>query len=447
MTPKLIKLASALIAALGAGADATAASSYVFTTIDYPQAVFTDVRGLNNNGQIVGYAYLADLVNFGFVYANGTYTRLPPGPNGAEISAHGINDSGVVVGTTSNAQNNIGFIYRDGAYQLYPRPNTNTFFRAIGHDGKVTGYSDFLDANGVYLGYSSGFIFDPVTGQYTDISVPGKTAVIAQGINDSGVVVGSGQDHPAVGFVRDPATGNLDLFQVAGLSTKARGINRTGVITGFVEQVAQNIATDAFTFVGTPGNVQTLVIANMPSTVGEGINDGGQVAGLFRDAAGNTHGFMATPAELPTGTSSTGAFMFDVPVEAFTPVFIDPEVAIGYQYEIGRKDPRFASARLPIGIGDNRYAIVVNGKAFPVAAGELFDFRARVSPDGVSKFRVTDIELDAALDPTNPYAFPTEVTFKHSGRFTGTMTALCLAGDLPPQAGPALRRALTRCIR
>jgi hypothetical protein len=440
-----LTLTTALVAALGAGADATAAS-YVFTTIDYPQAVFTDVRGLNNNGQIVGYAFLADQVNFGFVYANGTYTRLPPGPNGAEISAHGINDSGVVVGTTTNGQNNIGFIYRDGAYQLYPRANTNTFFRAIGHDGKVTGYSDFYDANGAYQ-FSSGFIFDPATGQFTDINVPGFTAVIAQGINDAGVVVGSGQDNPAKAFVRDPATGNLDLFQVAGLSTKARGINRTGVITGFVEQQAQAVATEAFTFVGTPPNFETLVIANMPATVGEGINDGGQVAGLFRDAAGNTHGFMATPAELPTGTTSTGAFMFDVPVEAFTPVFIDPEVAIGYQYEIGRKDPRFATVRLPIGIGDNRYSIVVNGKAFPVTAGQLFDFRANGSPDGVSKFRVTDIELDAALDPTNPYAFPTELTFTQTGRFTGTMTALCLAGDLPPQAGPALRRALTRCIR
>jgi len=345
MTTTVRKLAAALIAALGASAEATAAPSYVFTTIDYPQAVFTDVRGLNNNGQIVGYAYLADQFNFGFIYANGTYTRLPPGPNGEETSAHGINDGGAVVGWALSGGRSVGFVYRDGAYQLYPRPNTNTFFRAIGHDGRVTGYSDFLDANGVYLGYSSGFIFDPATGQYTDITVPGFSAVIAQGINDAGVVVGSGQNNPAAAFVRDPATGNLDLFRVAGLSTKARGINRTGVITGFVEQVAQAVATEAFTFVGAPPNFETLVIANMPSTVGEGINDSGQVAGLFRDAAGNTHGFMATPAELPSGTSSTGAFMFNVPVQAFTPIFIDPQVAIGYQYEIGRGDPRFATVR------------------------------------------------------------------------------------------------------
>ena len=38
----------------------------------------------------------------------------------------------------------------------------------------------------------------------------------------------------------------------------------------------------------------------------------------------------------------------------------------------------------------------------------------------MDKFRVDCIEVDALLDPANPQAFPTELTFMEAGRFTGT---------------------------
>src|SRR3546814_13030234 len=76
-------------------------------------------------------------------------------------------------------------------------------------------------------------------------------------------------------------------------------------------------------------------------------------------------------------------------------------------------------SRLPIGIGDNQYVLTVNGRSYPLAAGELFDFRDHGNADGVRRFRVSGIEEDAMLDPRNPYAFPTQVSFRSEERRRG----------------------------
>jgi hypothetical protein len=99
-------------------------------------------------------------------------------------------------------------------------------------------------------------------------------------------------------------------------------------------------------------------------------------------------------------------------------------VAVGYDYRIGKRNPRIASVRLPIGIGDSWYKVKVKGRRFLLAGGELLDFRENGFPKGVEKFRVDCIEVDALLDPANPQAFPTELTFVEAGRFTGTQKPL-----------------------
>jgi hypothetical protein len=115
------------------------------------------------------------------------------------------------------------------------------------------------------------------------------------------------------------------------------------------------------------------------------------------------------------------------------PVFIDPPVAVGYDYSIGKGDPRIATARLPIGIGDSLYRVKAQGRKFVVGGGELLDFRANGFPGGVTDFTVTCIETDAMLDPANPQAFPTELTFVGAGTFTGTMKPIARKRDYNPK--------------
>lgn len=200
-------------------------------------------------------------------------------------------------------------------------------------------------------------------------------------------------------------------------------------------------------FVANSGGRQLLHANDVDETYGEAINDSGQISGLFShlNADGTStasHGFIATPAALPSGTTTAGAYTFTTAVVPDTPIFIDPPPSLGYDYATGIGDPEFTSVRLPIGIGDSRYMLIVNGSQYPLAGGDLFDFRAHGYAAGVSSFRVTDIEISAGLDPNNPVAFPTQLAFSRAGRFTGSMTPLCLKHALPAQANAQARREL-----
>ncbi|QSX79453.1 hypothetical protein [Agrilutibacter solisilvae] len=439
-SPRLRLQAIALAAAaLFAGA---ANAAYVFTTVEYPGASMTDVRGINNSGQIVGYARDGAGNVFSFRYAGGVFTALPPAPGGLTVTAHGINDSGVIVGSAQPADGSytVGFVLNGSTYSYFSYPGRiHTYARAVDNAGRVTGYAE--DASGVN---NLGFLHNPAVGSFTAISVPGSMFLIAQGINTAGQVVGSeigATPGGARAFLREPS-GAMNFFRIGGGPTRARGISNSGLITGFHQDGTGREAA----FVGTSAGFQSLYVNPTDDTIGEAINDAGQVSGLFIDSTDTWRGFIATPAAMPTGTTSSGAYTFSVDVVANVPIFIDPEVALGYQYDTGAGDPAITTVRLPIGIGDNRYTVQVGGHRFPVAAGELFDFRANGYGRGVHRFRVTGIEGQAGLDPDNPYAFPTQLSFIADGRFTGTMLPLC---QPPGQAkhSPAQSRALKRCIK
>jgi hypothetical protein len=231
---------------------------------------------------------------------------------------------------------------------------------------------------------------------------------------------------------------------VAGASTRARGINDNGIIAGFVYG---NGLPRQLGFVGNSSGYQLLAPNDTTLyTIIEGINNDGQACGFYYDDQFNSHGFIATPVVEPTGTSSNGSYTFEVDVVPDQQIFIDPPPALGFDYAIGSGDPAITTVTLPIGVGDSQYMLIVNGREYALAGGQTFDFRANGYPAGVGDFRVTDIEAGAGLDPADPEAFPTRLTFAASGRFSGSMTPLCLNHALPPQApAEAVRRGLSAC--
>jgi hypothetical protein len=133
---------------------------------------------------------------------------------------------------------------------------------------------------------------------------------------------------------------------------------------------------------------------------------------------------------LPTITH-TGVYDFNVgSVGPGTVTFIDPPIAIGYDYAIGANDPNFASVILPdVGGGHFKLSFLENGKTITDAlnAGIQFFFLN----GGVSAFEVTGINPSAKLDPGNAGAFVTGLTFESSGSFTGTMTPIVSSTPLP----------------
>jgi hypothetical protein len=132
-----------------------------------------------------------------------------------------------------------------------------------------------------------------------------------------------------------------------------------------------------------------------------------------------------------------GSYQFDMVVVPGQLYFIDPDVAVGYDYAIGAGDPNFQSVVLPTDIGDGIYdlwGIAADGQATlladDIAGGVSFDFGL----GGVGKFRVTGIETDAMLNPLNTTAFITGLTFSGAGKFTGTQTPIVV--NLPDGTVP-----------
>jgi hypothetical protein len=142
--------------------------------------------------------------------------------------------------------------------------------------------------------------------------------------------------------------------------------------------------------------------------------------------------FVPLPAGAPPNVflptvipGPTPVYTFNVTVVAGQTIFIDPLVAIGYDYAIGTGDPRFASVTLPTGIGDNLFDLYLfNGINYLfeniLTGGVTFPF----DTEGVEQFRILGIETSAGLDPNNTTAFITGLTFVSDGDFTGTMTPI-----------------------
>jgi len=120
--------------------------------------------------------------------------------------------------------------------------------------------------------------------------------------------------------------------------------------------------------------------------------------------------------------SSDQGFGFDnVPVPDDRMLFFDPDYAIGYDYSVD--GPNFASVLLPQ-VGDGLFDLYFKiGGSFvfdqQLTAGEEFTF----APGGVSRFRILGIEESAELDPDNPLAFVTGLTFTAPGSADVTMKA------------------------
>ena len=128
-----------------------------------------------------------------------------------------------------------------------------------------------------------------------------------------------------------------------------------------------------------------------------------------------------------------GVFKFDFDVEKDVPVFIDPEVAIGYEYVMGVEDTvKFASVTLPE-VGDNLFDLYLfDGSTFylaeeNIASGQIYVFDSQ----GVDKFKILGIEKNAQLYPNDVTAFITELTFTGTGQFTGSMAPIITSVPMP----------------
>ncbi|MFZ5929731.1 MAG: nidogen-like domain-containing protein [Pseudomonadota bacterium] len=120
------------------------------------------------------------------------------------------------------------------------------------------------------------------------------------------------------------------------------------------------------------------------------------------------------------------SFNFDFGVILGQQVFIDPHIAIGYDYVIN-SGPNFASVLLP-NIGDGQYELYGWNPVtsfFDVFIDLAFaDTEYFFGGSGVDRFRVLGIEVSAGLDSSDPTAFVTGLTFTGAGTVNMNQTPI-----------------------
>jgi hypothetical protein len=189
----------------------------------------TVLRALNDEGVVAGF-YGANVSN-GFLLTEGQF-RTVDFPGAVSTALRGINNLGDVSGTYSIVDLNadeFGFIIpRRGpaiSFKLPDPTDTGIVVGGINDLRQLVGY--YTDATSTLVG----FLRQP-SGQFESVIIPAAVSTQVLGINDCGIVVGTwGDGSTAHGFYGHP--GNLHSFDLPGAAaTFAQGIDNEGRIVG-----------------------------------------------------------------------------------------------------------------------------------------------------------------------------------------------------------------------
>jgi len=215
--------------------------SGVFTSLDNPGStaipVFTQFLGVNDSDEVAGFFTDAAGSQHAFTVAGGTFTPINPS-NAANATATDVNNSGTVSGFLTSTVNGdtYGFLDVSNSIQTYLYPgSTVTQFLGLNNQGLVVG--DYVDADG----NTHGLVFDDLTDVWQTVDDPfavGGTGngTTINGINDSGQIVGfyvnaQGQTIGLLG-TETPEPGSLALMGLGALVISLLGIVRRRKATG-----------------------------------------------------------------------------------------------------------------------------------------------------------------------------------------------------------------------
>jgi len=219
------------------------------------------------------------------------------------------------------------------------------------------------------------------------------------------------RDRPDTGL-----DGNFDIeFRYGQLQwTTGSASGGSGGLGGIPAQAGFD-AGDGINFFTLPGS-RTSEVLNLANTSNVSLDTPGLWSFAIRN--GETPGSNPENPLLPVIIEDGFQFDFNI-TEPDRPFFIDPDVAVGYNYIVD-SGPNMTSVLLPTGIGDGFYELwsdssggnctdfVSSGTT--LTGGTTFNF---ASP--LRCFSVRGIETSAGLDPTNPLAFVTGLTFESAG--------------------------------
>jgi uncharacterized membrane protein len=131
----------------GPGCHGFLLSKGTFTTIDVPGALGTTARGINPEGDIVGF-YLNDTGFHGFLFSSGVFATIDAPGATLFSTAFSINPEGSIVGS----RNNDGYLLKKGEFTFFdfPEAGVTTIPLGINAQGTIVGFyfSGVLGGNG-----------------------------------------------------------------------------------------------------------------------------------------------------------------------------------------------------------------------------------------------------------------------------------------------------------
>ena len=277
---------------------ALAQPAYSITTFNYQDAPYTTAQGINNTGSVVGYSFLSGSTSWyqypiaGWVATNGGFTTVQD-PDWLNTSLYGVNDSGQIVGFVSDGSGLAsGMLYNGGTFNIFSAPDAPwTIPTGINNSGEVVG--TYTMSNGI----TNGFVY--LNGLITTIDYPGAPYTIGVALNNAGDVVGAYGDGSGYwnGF----------LYHDGDYSTLAFGypiaINDSGEILGF----PGCCGSQEFSIYEN-GTYQPLGLEIPGATymMPEGLNDAGQIVGVYQNTSGQMYGFEADPIPEPVSLALLG---------------------------------------------------------------------------------------------------------------------------------------------
>lgn len=264
---------------------ASRAKSYAFLAVECPGGGNTHPTGLNNRQQIVGTCDVGGDPK-AFLWDQRTGFTYFENPEGHRTVPTGINVRGEVVGfyyvATSEGQRSHGFLRRsDGSILSFDPPSSReTYAHGVNDSGAIVGA--YLDS----LRIIRGFIRDP-RGSFASIDAPEAASTTPTAINNKGEIAGyfltTGIGDR--GFIRH-ADQSFLVLGPDGIQPKS--MNDSGALVGLAKVGG---------FVHLPGrSLEGLEHPACPGscTIPTGINERGEIVGQYQ-LGSRVYGFMASP--------------------------------------------------------------------------------------------------------------------------------------------------------
>ena len=289
------------MAAIGSGQ--TQPPLFVYTPIDVPGANWTGPFGISDAGVVVGY-YATPAQTCGFTWRRGDAAHASIRIENATYTfAIGINNAGEVVGWygTSDGKTH-GFLWRNGIPMPIDAPDAAcTTADGINDSGRIVGAfrATCPPASPAGSGLKGYILFHQ---DLQEITVSGAVWTFSRGINGRGDIVGyysdaSGKIH---GFLFEKNAWPPQVIDFPGAAqTEATGINDYGEIVGRYKATPDPKVQDWHGFLRTRFGDYCTVDVDFPGvlyTRARGINNAGQIVGDYQPASGGRRGFVADPA-------------------------------------------------------------------------------------------------------------------------------------------------------